>query len=136
MITLNTFLATVIYAGLGIVIFVLSFVLVDRLTPGELWKEIIERQNTAVALLAVINKMAALEIEPRMRPESGPQTIEPNYFCRRPIEIIGSEHVAHLDSFCLKIFRVVWIGFAADRHLLDHLNPVPLEADHFFRIVR
>ena len=52
MITLNTFLATVIYAGLGIVIFVLSFVLVDRLTPGELWKEIIERQNTAVALLA------------------------------------------------------------------------------------
>ncbi|WP_295633906.1 DUF350 domain-containing protein [Novosphingobium sp.] len=52
MITLNTFLATVIYAGLGIVIFVVSFVLVDRLTPGELWKEIIERQNTAVALLA------------------------------------------------------------------------------------
>ena len=52
MITLNTFLATVIYAGLGIVIFVLSFVLVDKLTPGELWKEIIERQNTAVALLA------------------------------------------------------------------------------------
>jgi len=27
-------------------------VLVDKLTPGELWKEIIERQNTAVALLA------------------------------------------------------------------------------------
>jgi uncharacterized membrane protein YjfL (UPF0719 family) len=52
MITLNTFLATVIYAGLGIVIFVASFVLVDKLTPGELWKEIIERQNTAVALLA------------------------------------------------------------------------------------
>ncbi|MBC7493136.1 MAG: DUF350 domain-containing protein [Novosphingobium sp.] len=52
MITLNTFLATVIYAGLGIVIFVVSFVLVDKLTPGELWKEIIERQNTAVALLA------------------------------------------------------------------------------------
>ena len=52
MITLNTFLATVIYAGLGIVIFVLSFVLVDKLTPGELWKEIIEHQNTAVALLA------------------------------------------------------------------------------------
>ena len=52
MITLNTFLATLIYAGLGIVIFVVSFVLVDKLTPGELWKEIIERQNTAVALLA------------------------------------------------------------------------------------
>jgi uncharacterized membrane protein YjfL (UPF0719 family) len=52
MLTLATFLATMLYAGLGIVIFILSFVLVDRLTPGELWKEIIERQNLAVAILA------------------------------------------------------------------------------------
>jgi uncharacterized membrane protein YjfL (UPF0719 family) len=52
MVTLNVFLATLLYAGLGIVIFILSFVLVDKLTPGELWKEIIERQNMAVALLA------------------------------------------------------------------------------------
>jgi uncharacterized membrane protein YjfL (UPF0719 family) len=52
MMTLNTFLATLMYAGLGIFIFVFSFVLVDRLTPGELWAEIIEKKNTAVALLA------------------------------------------------------------------------------------
>ena len=29
-----------------------GFVLVDKLTPGELWREIIERKNMAVALLA------------------------------------------------------------------------------------
>jgi len=52
MLTLNTFLATLVYAGLGIVIFVFSFVLVDKLTPGDLWREIIERRNMAVALLA------------------------------------------------------------------------------------
>ena len=52
MMTLNTFLATLMYAGLGIFIFVFSFVLVDRLTPGELWAEIIAKPNTAVALLA------------------------------------------------------------------------------------
>ena len=52
MVTLDTFLATLLYAGMGIVIFIISFVLVDKLTPGELWKEIIERQNVAVALLA------------------------------------------------------------------------------------
>ena len=52
MITLSVFLATLLYAGLGIVIFVFSFVLVDKLTPGELWKEIIEKQNVAVAVLA------------------------------------------------------------------------------------
>jgi putative membrane protein len=52
MLTLSVFLATLLYAGLGIVIFVFSFVLVDKLTPGELWREIIERRNLAVALLA------------------------------------------------------------------------------------
>jgi uncharacterized membrane protein YjfL (UPF0719 family) len=45
-------LSTVAYAGLGIIIFILSFVLVDVLTPGKLWAEIIEKKNTAVALLA------------------------------------------------------------------------------------
>lgn len=44
--------ATLFYALLGIVVFVASFILVDKLTPGELWKEIIERQNLAVAILA------------------------------------------------------------------------------------
>ncbi|MBU6266953.1 MAG: DUF350 domain-containing protein [Sphingomonadales bacterium] len=45
-------LATLLYTGLGIVLFVLSFVLVDKLTPGEMWKEIIEKQNIALAVLA------------------------------------------------------------------------------------
>jgi uncharacterized membrane protein YjfL (UPF0719 family) len=44
--------ATLFYALLGIIVFVASFILVDKLTPGELWKEIIERQNMAVAILA------------------------------------------------------------------------------------
>jgi len=52
MLTTATFLATLVYALLGIVIFVVSFILVDRLTPGQLWKEIIEHQNLAVAVLA------------------------------------------------------------------------------------
>ena len=52
MISLDVFLATVLYAALGIVIFIVSFVLVDKLTPGQLWREIIERKNVAVALLA------------------------------------------------------------------------------------
>jgi uncharacterized membrane protein YjfL (UPF0719 family) len=52
MLSFSTFVATLAYALLGIVIFVVSFILVDRLTPGQLWREIIERQNLAVALLA------------------------------------------------------------------------------------
>ncbi len=52
MLNLDIVLATLLYAGLGIAFFVGSFVLVDKLTPGELWAEIIERQNVAVAVLA------------------------------------------------------------------------------------
>ena len=43
--------AALVYALLGIVIFVLSFVILDRLTPGSLWKEIIEEHNTALAVM-------------------------------------------------------------------------------------
>lgn len=52
MLNLSVVLTSAIYAGLGIVIFILSFVLVDVLTPGKLWAEIIEKKNTAVAMLA------------------------------------------------------------------------------------
>ena len=52
MLALTTFAAVVLYSLLGIFVFVLSFILVDKLTPGELWAEIIERQNVAVAVLA------------------------------------------------------------------------------------
>jgi putative membrane protein len=52
MINVAIVLNSAIYAGLGIVIFMLSFILVDMLTPGKLWAEIIEKKNMAVALLA------------------------------------------------------------------------------------
>ena len=44
-------LAAAVYAVLGIVIFVLALVAVDRATPGTLWKEIIEEHNTALAIM-------------------------------------------------------------------------------------
>jgi uncharacterized membrane protein YjfL (UPF0719 family) len=44
--------AALVYALLGILIFVLAFVVLDRLTPGSLWKEIIDEHNTALAVLS------------------------------------------------------------------------------------
>jgi uncharacterized membrane protein YjfL (UPF0719 family) len=44
--------AALIYALLGIVILVLSFLVLDWLTPGSLWKQIMEEKNTALAVLA------------------------------------------------------------------------------------
>ena len=48
---LTNLLAAVLWSFLGIAIFVVAFVLVDRLTPGTMWKELIEDQNTAVAIV-------------------------------------------------------------------------------------
>ncbi|HBY62975.1 MAG TPA: DUF350 domain-containing protein [Solibacterales bacterium] len=40
-----------VFAILGIVIFVLAFVVLDKITPYALWKEIVEEQNVALAVL-------------------------------------------------------------------------------------
>ncbi len=43
---------TLIYAGIGIGLFIISFIILDLLTPGKLWEEIEQKQNTAVAIFA------------------------------------------------------------------------------------
>lgn len=44
-------LNAIIYALLGIVIFVGAFAFIDKLTPYDLWKEIVEDKNIALAIL-------------------------------------------------------------------------------------
>lgn len=44
-------LNALVYALLGIIIFAISFSILDWLTPYALWKEIVEEQNTALAIL-------------------------------------------------------------------------------------
>ena len=44
-------LAGIVFTILGLVLFVSAFMLFDRLTPGTLWKELIEDQNTALGVL-------------------------------------------------------------------------------------
>lgn len=45
-------IASVLYSVIGIIILMLSFFVIDKLTPGTLWKEIIEEHNTALAIMA------------------------------------------------------------------------------------
>ena len=44
--------ATLLYAGIGIVVMIVAFILLDLLTPGSLWEEIETKQNSAVAIFA------------------------------------------------------------------------------------
>ena len=48
---LTNLLAAIVFAALGIVVFAMSFLVLDRLTPYSLWREIVEKQNTALAIL-------------------------------------------------------------------------------------
>jgi len=50
--TVPLILNTLLYAGLGILVFVVGFVILDLLTPGKLWEEIRTKQNIAVAQFA------------------------------------------------------------------------------------
>ena len=43
--------AALVYALLGIAIFVVSFFIMEKMTPGTLSKELLEDQNTALAIL-------------------------------------------------------------------------------------
>jgi uncharacterized membrane protein YjfL (UPF0719 family) len=44
-------LNALLYSVLGILIFVVAFVILDKLTPYALWKEIVEDRNVALAIL-------------------------------------------------------------------------------------
>jgi putative membrane protein len=43
--------AALVYATIGLAIFGVAFVVVDRLTPYHLWKEIIDEKNAALAIV-------------------------------------------------------------------------------------
>ena len=45
-------LNALLFAGLGILVFVAAFALVVRLAPLDLWKEIARERNVAAAILA------------------------------------------------------------------------------------
>jgi uncharacterized membrane protein YjfL (UPF0719 family) len=48
---LPNIVAAIVFAVIGILTFCIAFLVLDRLTPATLWKEIIEEHNTALAVL-------------------------------------------------------------------------------------
>jgi uncharacterized membrane protein YjfL (UPF0719 family) len=47
----GAFLSSIVFALMGVIIFLLAFVIIDKLTPYNLWEEIVEKQNRALALV-------------------------------------------------------------------------------------
>jgi uncharacterized membrane protein YjfL (UPF0719 family) len=46
-------IASVLYSFIGIAILLVSFIIVEKITPENLWKEILQNKNMALALMAV-----------------------------------------------------------------------------------
>jgi len=49
---LGSLINALIYAVMGIVILIVAFVAWDKITPYDLWKEIVEKQNISLAIFA------------------------------------------------------------------------------------
>jgi uncharacterized membrane protein YjfL (UPF0719 family) len=52
----GAFFGSILYALIGVGIFWLCFVVIDKVTPYKLWEEIIEKQNIALGI--VVGAMA------------------------------------------------------------------------------
>jgi putative membrane protein len=47
----SNFVAALVFALLGVFLFVVGFMIFDKLTPGSLWKELLEDENVALGNL-------------------------------------------------------------------------------------
>jgi uncharacterized membrane protein YjfL (UPF0719 family) len=45
------FLGSILYALIGVLIFWITFMIIDKITPYDLWQEIVEKQNVALGLV-------------------------------------------------------------------------------------
>jgi putative membrane protein len=44
-------ISALVYTFLGILVFVIAFIIMDKVTPYHLWKEIVQEHNMALAIL-------------------------------------------------------------------------------------
>ncbi|NOT16992.1 MAG: DUF350 domain-containing protein [Sulfuriferula sp.] len=44
-------LNSLVYSVLGVAVFWLAFIVIDKLTPYDLWRELVEERNTALAIV-------------------------------------------------------------------------------------
>jgi len=44
-------LGTAVFALIGVLVFWVCFLIVDKLTPYDLWAELVEKQNVALAIV-------------------------------------------------------------------------------------
>lgn len=49
---LKYIVASVVYSLIGIIILVVSFYVIEKITPENTWKELVQNKNVAIAIVA------------------------------------------------------------------------------------
>jgi putative membrane protein len=47
----SAILSSIVFSIIGVIVFWVSFIIIDKLTPYHLWQEIVEKRNTALAII-------------------------------------------------------------------------------------
>lgn len=47
----GVFFGSILYALIGVLVFLICFVIVDKLTPYRLWTQIVDEKNVALAIV-------------------------------------------------------------------------------------
>jgi len=47
----GAFFGSILYALIGVLMFWVSFLIIDKITPYDLWAELVEKQNMALAIV-------------------------------------------------------------------------------------
>ena len=47
----GAFFGSIVFALVGVLVFWLSFIVIDKLTPYNLWEELVEKQNLALGVV-------------------------------------------------------------------------------------
>ncbi len=59
---MNALVGAIVYSALGLVVLTIGFIVFDRTTPGNLWKEIVEEKNVALAIVVGAVTLAIAQI--------------------------------------------------------------------------
>lgn len=49
--TASMLLGSILFALIGVVVFWLAFLFIDKITPYNLWEELVEKQNVALGIV-------------------------------------------------------------------------------------
>ena len=62
LINIKYIIAAIVFSGIGIIALAVSFIIFDKLTPGNLWKEIVEEHNIALAITTAAMMLGIAQI--------------------------------------------------------------------------